>query len=163
PAAAQAQNYQNVGWWHASAQTVVSETARIAAEMLQLDQAAWARGQPGGTLFFYMTSHGAPGGLTSTSSGELNFSSVAAAIKQSRGNVLLERLIVMFDTCFSGSNKNTVLANSPGGGIVPNTGLPGGGGGIDILGGLGGLIPGLGLQGGTLPQQSSVQPYPPQV
>src|SRR5690606_35635354 len=82
----------SVGFKHVNSATIIERTAAVASAMLQTDKAAWEQGQAGGTLFFYMTSHGSPGGFTSTQDGELEFSSIASAIKQARGGVPLQRL-----------------------------------------------------------------------
>jgi hypothetical protein len=102
----------------ASSQEVINTTAEVAASMLQGDRAAYAAGQTGGTLFFFVSSHGSPDGSTSARGGEFRFDQVAQAIQSRRNGVPLERLIVMFDTCFSGSNAGQVLAQNPGNGGV---------------------------------------------
>jgi len=116
---------QGNGWTHATRQTIINETARVASEMLTEDLAAWRELQRGGTMFFYMTSHGLQNGSTMASDGTFYFSQVAEAIRRARNDQPLERLIVFFDTCFSGANARQVVNNSSGGGLG------------DILGGQG--------------------------
>ena len=117
------------GWKHVSSSQLIRETAAIARKMLDSDMQAWKNLQPGGTLFFYMTSHGLEDGSTSTQGGSYQFSEVAAAIRDARGGHPLERLVVMFDTCFAGSN---IVGDRA---ISQNTGNGGGGplGGIFSL------------------------------
>jgi hypothetical protein len=145
---------QDGGWKHATSDQVIRETANIARQMLETDMQAWKNLQPGGTLFFYMTSHGAPDGSTSTQGGSFQFSQVAAAIREARGGHPLERLVVMYDTCFSGQNitgnraisQNT--GSTGGGSVLTGGGTPGAPQG----GGLGDLISmfgGYSLQGST--------------
>ncbi len=128
--------------------TIINTTAEVAAAMLEGDRQAYAKGQTGGTLFFFVSSHGSPDGSTSSSDSSFRFSDVAAAIKQRRQGVPLERMIVMFDTCFSGSNANQVLNASGTGGIGSIAGTGGGSG----LGGLASLF--------SLTQSTSVGPLP---
>jgi hypothetical protein len=102
----------------ASSTEIINTTAEIAGSMVQGDKAAYAAGQTGGTLFFFVSSHGSPDGSTSAREGMFRFDEVAQAIQNRRQGVPLERLIVMFDTCFSGSNANQVLAQNSNGGVV---------------------------------------------
>lgn len=96
----------NGGWQYPSNQQILSEVSKAAKAMLDKDLAAWKNLQRGGTLFIYFTSHGSEDGTTSTGGGSsgIQFSEIARAIRSARGEHPVERLVVMFDTCFSGTN-----------------------------------------------------------
>lgn len=74
---------------------IVSESSKGAKDMLE---------SPGATMFWYMSSHGAENGATLARDKTFFFSQVAAGIRRARGEKPLQRLIVFFDTCFSGQN-----------------------------------------------------------
>lgn len=100
------------GWIHATREQIFSESAKVAQKMLVADKEAYAQASPGGTFFFYVTSHGSQDGSSSASDGQFTFTEVAQALIKARTDgskvVPFERLIVMFDTCFSGSNAQQV-------------------------------------------------------
>lgn len=106
------------GWQYPSNSQILSEVSKTAKAMLDKDLAAWKNLQRGGTLFIYFTSHGSPDGTTSTGGGAsgIQFAEIARAIRSARGEHPIERLVVMFDTCFSGSNVTGSKA------ITQNTG-----------------------------------------
>jgi len=94
------------GWQYPTNSLILSEVSKAAKEMLVKDLIAWKNLQRGGTLFIYFTSHGTPSGSTSTAGGRssIQFAEIARAIRSARGEHPIERLVVFFDTCFSGQN-----------------------------------------------------------
>lgn len=114
------------GWQHPSNEIITAEVGKAAKAMLEKDLIAWKNMQRGGTLFIYFTSHGAPDGSTSTGGGNssIQFAEVANAIRSARGEYPVERLVVFFDTCFSGQNVvgSTSISRQSGGlGLIEST------------------------------------------
>jgi hypothetical protein len=94
------------GWQYPNNSLILSEVGKAAKAMLDKDLVAWKNLQRGGTLFIYFTSHGMQDGSTSTGGGSssIQFAEIARAIRTARGEYPLERLVVFYDTCFSGQN-----------------------------------------------------------
>ena len=69
-----------------------------------------------------------PDGSTSTGGGSssIQFAEIARAIRAARGDQPLERLVVFFDTCFSGQNVtgSTAIGQKSGSGILLTEGIP---------------------------------------
>lgn len=107
------------GWQHPSNSQIIDEVSKAAKAMLVKDLEAWKNLQRGGTMFIYFSSHGLQDGSTSTGGGSssIHFAEIAKAIRSARGGQPLERVIVMFDTCFSGQNVTGSKA------INQNTGI----------------------------------------
>jgi hypothetical protein len=118
----------NGGWQYPSNSLILSEVGKAAKAMLEKDLIAWKNLQRGGTLFIYFTSHGMPDGSTSTGGGSssIQFAEIARAIRSARGEQPLERLVVFFDTCFSGQNVtgSTAIGQKTGGGVLLTEGSP---------------------------------------
>lgn len=110
------------GWQYPSKAQMLQIIGQYAGQMLAADQKAWANLQRGGTLFIYITSHGADDGSTAVAGGNelIRSSEIASAIRTARGNVPLERFVIFFDTCFAGQN---VIGSAA---INEGTGSPGG-------------------------------------
>lgn len=65
-----------------------------------------------GTLFFYFTGHGTKGGLYMGDQKFLHVSDIREAIELGRqGKGPVSRLVIMYDSCFSGSMVDPVLRN----------------------------------------------------
>ncbi len=118
----------NGGWQYPSNALIVSEVGKAAKAMLDKDLVAWKNLQRGGTMFIYFTSHGMPDGSTSTAGGNssIQFTEIARAIRAARGEYPLERLVVFFDTCFSGQNVtgSTAIGQKSGTGIGLTAAIP---------------------------------------
>lgn len=65
-----------------------------------------------GTLFFYFTGHGTKGGLYMGDQGFLHVSDIRESIEKGRqGMGPVDRLVIMYDSCYSGSMVDPVRRN----------------------------------------------------
>lgn len=82
---------------------LIDKEASTAAAKAKLTELSKATGN-GGTLFFYFTGHGNKGSLYMGDQSKFKTEEIRAAIELGReGLGPIERLIVMYDSCFSGS------------------------------------------------------------
>lgn len=114
-------NFQTRIFRSATLRKMQDESAQAARDLLPAPQASGqANLKPRGTLFWHVSSHGMANGRTlSADEVPFTFASIASKIREARGNVPFERLIVFYDTCYSGQNVDGNVAINNGTGANP--------------------------------------------